>query len=219
MENFLRDRIRGRLDALGMNPFDAARRIGAERTFINDLLIGKKDSIRRAAIPRVAEVLDCDPEFLIGAQDTPRRAAAQTPPRTPENGPLAGAAGVPLFGIAEAGTWRHPRAYAPSATLPLATDPRYPPQDQIAYLTRGDHAAWLGATDGAVILAVKGADFRDGDVVVVRRTRPGDDGPEVEITLRKVTDGLLILPDHKPVTIGNAGVEIFARAISAHKVF
>lgn len=219
MENFLRDRIRGRLEALGLNPFDAARRIGAERTFINDLLIGKKDSIRRAAIPKVAEVLDCDPEFLIGAQDTPRRVEAQAPPRTPENGPLAGATGVPLAGIAEAGTWRLAGAHAPSATLPLSPDPRYPPQDQIAYLARGDHGAWLCATDGAVILAVKGADFRDGDVVVTSRTRPGDDGPEVEITLRKVADGLLILPDHKPVTIGNTSVEIVARAISAHKVF
>lgn len=100
MENYLRARIRDRLDALGMNPFEAARLIGAERTFINDLLIGKKSSIRQSAIPRVAAALDCDPEFLVGAQDAPRRTSAQTP----EIGPLTAIYGLPLVGIAEAGT-------------------------------------------------------------------------------------------------------------------
>lgn len=40
MENFLGARVQSRLDAIGINPFEAARRAGGgERTFINDLLI------------------------------------------------------------------------------------------------------------------------------------------------------------------------------------
>ncbi len=51
MENLLRERIRARLEDLDLNPFEAARRIPADRTFLNDLLIGKKETIRAKVIP------------------------------------------------------------------------------------------------------------------------------------------------------------------------
>lgn len=208
MENLLRDRIRERLDALQINPFDAARLIPAERTFLNDLLIGKKKTIRASAIPRVAAALQCEPGYLMGTQERPRNVApARAPAQTPEKSPLARDPGLPLVGIAEAGTWRLSARSGPPQRLPVAPDPRYPAADQVAYLIRGDHAAELGAGDGSVIVALTGADFRDGDVVLVRRTRTSEDGPEQEITLRRIGRS------------DAASADVIARALSLHKVF
>jgi hypothetical protein len=219
MENLLRDRIRERLDALNLNPFEAARRIPAERAFLNDLLIGKKKTIRSNALHRVAEVLDCDTGYLMGAQDMPRRAAPpQASPERPDSAPLT----VALAGVAEAGAWRSPPRSGPPQALPLAPDPRFPAASQGAFLIRGDHAAWLGAGDGSVILAVTGAGYRDGDVVLIRRTRKSEDGPEEEITLRRLEGGQLIseAPGQSArIAAGSPGVEIIARAVSAHRVF
>ena len=209
MENILRDRVRARLEALDLNPFEAARRIPAERTFLNDLLIGKKDTIRRSAIPGVAAALDCDPGYLIGSQDAPRRADAGSPPQAPEIPSLAPATPVPLIGVAEAGTWRPWPVSGPPQSLPIHHDQRFPAADQVAFIVRGDHAADLGAADGSVILALSGGSYRDGDVVVIRRTRHGDDGAEAETSLRRYAHAMQLSP----------GSEIIARAISAHRVF
>lgn len=220
MENYLRTRIQERLDTLGINPFEAARRAGGERTFLNDLLIGKKDSIRRAAIPRVAAALDCDPEYLLGAQDAPRR-PTDAPQRTPEIRPENAPGIVPLVGIAEAGTWRLAGRSGPSPALPIPPDPRHPASKQVAYLVRGDHAAALGATDGAVIVGVEGAGYRDGDVLVVRRSRDLGEGREEEITIRRANGAWLECAnaDGSLSRIETESAEILARAISAHKVF
>lgn len=215
MQNFIRDRIRDRLAATGLNPFEAARLAGHERTFINDLMIGKKSTIRQAAIPQVAAALDCDPEYLIGAQDEPRRMS----PQTREIAPLAGNTGLPLVGIAEAGTWRQDGAQIAPQSLPVPVDSRHPVSAQVAYLVRGDHAAALGATDGSVVVGLRGAEWRDGDVVIVHRSRIGDDGPEAEITLRKVSGVDLMTGDGRAVKSTAQGVQIAARAVSSYKIF
>ena len=221
MENLLRDRIRERLAALDLNPFEAARLIPAERTFLNDLLIGKKKTIRANAIPAVAAALQCDAGYLMGTQPRPRGGIS---PETPEKSPLARVAGLPLVGIAEAGTWRLSARSGQRQTLPVSPDPRYPAERQVAFLVRGDHAAELGAGDGSVILALTGADCREGDVVLIRRTREGPEGQEEEITLRRF-DGATSGPrfDQERVKAtrdaGAESPEILARGISSHKVF
>jgi transcriptional regulator with XRE-family HTH domain len=73
MENFLQTRTAARLAALELNAFQAAERCGFDRYFIYDLTSGKKDTVRPKAILKMAEGLDCDPEYLIGAQAEPRR--------------------------------------------------------------------------------------------------------------------------------------------------
>lgn len=195
MENYLRSRVRDRLEALGINAFEAARRIGVERTFLADLLSGKKDTIRPRAIAKVAEVLDCDPEFLIGAQATPRRAAVAV------DGTL------PLAGICEAGVWRSPEADATPAALPIAPDPRFPRQRQAAYLIRGHHADELGLMDGDVLVAVADEPVRECDVVILRRIR---DGGERELRAARLT------PQDDLDTVKGS---IVGRVIAAHRVF
>lgn len=213
MDNLLRSRIQSRLDALNLNPFEAARRIPAERAFLNDLLIGKKGSIRANAIPRVAGALECDPGYLMGTQDTPRLSAPRESAQEAAGDSLPR---LPLAGIAEAGAWRPAPASGPPQALPVSPDPRYPAESQIAVLIRGDHAEWLGAGDGAVVVAVKGGGYRDGDAVLIRRARPGEDGQEAEVTLRRVDAGKAVLSTGASVDLSSPSVEVIARAVSSH---
>lgn len=163
------ERVRARLDALGINPFEAARRAGLQRGYINELLSGKKRSVRQ--LDKIAAVLECDPEYLRGAQPEPRRA----PRYRAKNEPIE--ASMPLMGVCELNVWREPDAPLPAAYLPINPDPRFPPEHQAAYLVRDDHALEIGITDRMVVDVVDPAtlpgglqSLKSGDTVVVRRT-------------------------------------------------
>lgn len=56
-----------RLTELGVNPFEAARRGGLERSFVNDLLIGRKKSVRGDNIGKLAAALEIDTASLLEA--------------------------------------------------------------------------------------------------------------------------------------------------------
>lgn len=58
MEHTLKEIVEARLSELGTNPFAAAKKGGLERSYINDLLIGKKQSVKSSMIPRLALALD-----------------------------------------------------------------------------------------------------------------------------------------------------------------
>lgn len=60
------DRIRERMDELGLNATEVARIGGLERTFVSELLGGKKNSIRRISLKPLATALQCAPEYLTG---------------------------------------------------------------------------------------------------------------------------------------------------------
>lgn len=75
----LKMRVQERLKALGKNPFEAARDGGLGRDFVNDIIIGRKVSVRGANLAKLARALECDQLYLLGAQvkpsDRPSRAA------------------------------------------------------------------------------------------------------------------------------------------------
>ncbi|WP_296585684.1 S24 family peptidase [Xanthobacter sp.] len=54
----LKDVIVERLTELNRNPFEAARKAEAERNFFNDILTGKKESVRQSSLAKVALGLD-----------------------------------------------------------------------------------------------------------------------------------------------------------------
>lgn len=62
----LKDTVRSRLDELGRSPFEAARRGGLQRHFVNDILAGKKRSVRGDNLARLAQGLDWTVEELLG---------------------------------------------------------------------------------------------------------------------------------------------------------
>jgi len=56
-----------RLKELNRNPFEAARVGGLERSFVNDILIGRKRSVRGENFERLARALDWDSRLLMDA--------------------------------------------------------------------------------------------------------------------------------------------------------
>jgi hypothetical protein len=56
-----------RLKELNRNPFEAARLGGLDRSFVNDILIGRKRSVRGDNLERLARALDWDSGMLMDA--------------------------------------------------------------------------------------------------------------------------------------------------------
>lgn len=177
------DRVRERLDALKMTPVDAARRAGLARTFVSDLLLGKKRSVRGEGLMLLAEVLQVDAEYLIGSSNAPRPAHA-----SPSE---IGAEGVPIAGICEAGVWRRTESIPDLGRIPVSADLRYIGREQRAFLVRGAGGARLGITDGMIVCGVVPTDGSDveaaGAPLVVRQRRASG---EVETSIRMIEAGL-----------------------------
>lgn len=209
MSDLLRTRVRERLDALGMNPFEAARKAGFERSFVNDLLIGKKSTVRSGKLSALARALECDPEHLTGLQGVARAGGASP-------GPMA------LAGIIKAGAWREAAlGPPPRSAIPVNPDPRYPAHMQQAFIVRGDHAVDLGITDGAVIVAFTGPiSYRDGDPVVVKRAGEGE---RYEISIRVISGKDLaaapVASSRDADRFPASDAEIVGLVLSAHRVF
>lgn len=182
MSDVLRKRVQGRLDALGINAFEAAKRGGLTRNFFYELFRlengkYKKDRFNLKHLEAAASALDCDPEYLTFEQRTPRRGGVPD--------------GMKLAGIAEAGALRAPGAGVPKGLAAVVEpDPRYPDDAQEVYQIRGGHAVGLNIPSEAFVLTAKidalkavGRELSAGDVVVVSRAAVED---KAEITVRKV---------------------------------
>jgi hypothetical protein len=63
----LRRTVMERLKQLDRNPFEAARLGGLDRSFVNDILIGRKRSVRGENLERLARALDWDSRILMDA--------------------------------------------------------------------------------------------------------------------------------------------------------
>lgn len=196
MGDLIRNRVQLRLDALGINPFEAARIAGFERVYFYDLLNGKKHTIREKKLLDAARALQCDPDYLLGRQDRPR-VSIMDQGYKPEHT-------VQIVGVCEADAWR-PAGYAlpDFGPIPVDPDPRYSVDDQEAYIVRGEHALGLGINDGALLCIVKtdaledvGRSLQNGDIVLVRHKN--DDLSEITARVfEKGKDGVRL--SAKPV--------------------
>ena len=180
MQADLAGRIRLRLNQLDINPFEAARRAGLERSFINDVLIGRKLTVREAGLAKIARGLECDPAYLTGHQETPRALAADP------------AQGMAVMGVCETGVWRSAGAAVPATVAPLMPDPRFPGVPNLALMARGDGGAAAGIGDGDYVVALdygrweeREGPVRDGQLCVVRRERI--EWQEAEVAVRRAS--------------------------------
>lgn len=203
----LRQRVQSRLNALGINIFEAERRAHMKRGFLNDLIIGKKHSLREKTLPAIADALDCDVEFLAGSQATPRRSS---PTETMTR----------VVGVAELGAWREAGTFFgdPLPTIPIAPDPRFSPDQVRLFLVHGEHAAGLGITGGSLVWVLKSdGPFREGDILLTRRRQNETE----ELAIRCLTGGALSTrPLNGPAnTIAVSDAEIVGQVVSAVRVF
>ena len=112
-----------------------------------------------------------------------------------DQGPLPN---IGFGGIVEAGAFRQQDLYVddPRDIVVVQHAPRvpgYPGVAQLGYVVRGDSMDAAGILPGMVVVALAFGDYvdrigsiRDGDIVVVRRTRGG--GHEVELTIKEFRD-------------------------------
>lgn len=194
----LKDKVADRLQALGRNPFEAARSVELERGFINDILQDKKRSVRGENLQKLARALDWTVADLLDEVVAPPRPRLQIP--------LAGAeVELPIRYEVAAGAWRavdeavdEPLGFAPAPRIPA-----YEAFPQWYEKVVGDSFNRLipeGALVHVVDAVAMGYSPRHEDVVVVQRARAG--GSFRERTLKQVAmtaDGVELWPrSHNP---------------------
>gem|GEM_PF-4294570 len=160
------ERIRQRLEILGIPNTTASELAGLERGYLSDFLTGKKKSMNHTILRPLAEVLQCSVGFLIGeSEDITIRERAT----------------LPLAGVVEVGAWRKCVVAAkPSELLAL---PNWPAEDQAVYEVRGSGAD-SEAPDGSFVQIVtfhEGTALQDGKLYVVAERSDG----LRELTLRR----------------------------------
>lgn len=122
MSSQLQQLISNRLSELGINPFEAARNGGLERSYINDILIGKKTTVRFNKLGQLATALRLDPRDLNVALVAGQQASHS----------------VPLMGFLGAGAEVEPDfEQVPPDGLDTVDLPFPIPDDMIAFKVRG----------------------------------------------------------------------------------
>ncbi|MFG1479165.1 S24 family peptidase [Xanthobacter sp. V4C-4] len=106
----LKDVIEARLAELNRNPFEAARIGGLERNFVNDILIGKKRSVRGDNLAKMAAALDLSLEALTARQQGDEIARQRHPtvgsfrPEIVSGAELVGNKDFPIYAAAAGGS-------------------------------------------------------------------------------------------------------------------
>lgn len=158
----LADRVRQRLEALGLSQRKAARLAGLSEDTVRTILRRHTDA-RAETLARLAPVLGVSVDWLA-------RGLVSEPTDSPPAPAL-----LPLRGRAAAGLWLEGELDAsPEVVLPLAVHPRWPAAAQWGLTLEGDSLDQLypaGAAVHVVALEAFGRSPRAGDLVVLVRRR------------------------------------------------
>ncbi|TGP28237.1 phage repressor [Mesorhizobium sp. M2D.F.Ca.ET.232.01.1.1] len=125
MDTPLQKIVANRLKELGINPFEAARRGDLERSYVNDILIGKKQSVRTDKIESLARALQLDPAEL-----------SVSKPKTTAEGAVRR---VVVRGFVQAGYWAETWEWGDDDqySVPVPDDPALQPFTLFAAEARG----------------------------------------------------------------------------------
>lgn len=198
------DRVQERLDALGIDHYEASLRAGRNKLFLYPLMTGARKGMHKAGAIKIANVLGCSVEYLKGVSDD-----LGIPPDLPKDdqSPVSETEWLekiakpepswmnwhdrrlPLAGTVEAGAFRKKSYASPFVEMSsIPPHPDYPISTQSAYLVRGSGLQKRGIHDGMYLTviapeAVKG-NITNGAIVVVEHTRMK--GAEIEISAREI---------------------------------
>lgn len=125
MENELQKVVVRRLDELGLGPVEAATKAGLERTYIRDIVQGKKHSVRTDKLEALARALQLDPSDLSLSKATASHDA--------------GVRHVDVKGFVQAGHWAETWEWSDDDvySVPVPDDPALRPFMLHAAETRG----------------------------------------------------------------------------------
>lgn len=197
----LKQRVARRVEELKQSPFSLATSVGLHRQFINDIIVGRKQTVRRDKLALVAKALQCDESYLT--------AGTQMPPQSV----IAGGGGLLLKGVCQTGVWRHPTTPTDHGQyLEAAADLRFPHTPQVAFLLRGyrrprpDAVSAIICMERHVFIGSKWK-LEGGMTVILQRENSG----LLETSLRQVVPGDPIClqsvswdeaPAQEPVEVG-----------------
>jgi SOS-response transcriptional repressor LexA len=187
----LKEIVEQRLAQIQLGPIEAATRVKLERTFIRDIVEGRKKSVGINKIAKLAEALSLDASALAKGQLVP------SPTEPPATGSLITTEQhdglVPFAGEAQAGAYFRVDLYTDDRKrfVRIPRDRRYIIAKQHAWLVKGDSMDAAGLYPGMFVLGIDYEDFtkiyqrylEDGDIVVVECLR--FDGREREVTIKR----------------------------------
>lgn len=240
MENHLKKLVEVRLKTLGKSAAGAAAEVDLGRTFINDILVERKRSVRPDAIEQLARALEVEPEEISLAQRgvwldrweqqaerlndyrlMPLGAVPELPPNpaAPADTMIFISKNVPLIGLAMGSVLRSNIASMVTDNQPIDYVWRPPAltkaRDIYAMLIVGDSMAPMHPP-GELRFVNPHRPAENGDTVVVRTRNWEGDAPQTLIKiLRRRTADKLVLEQLNP----SATVEIpFEVVESVHRV-
>ncbi|KQX55479.1 MULTISPECIES: LexA family protein [unclassified Ensifer] len=214
METSLQKRLKFRMDFLGLNAYQTAKKAGLGDSFVRDILRGRTRSPSAENLAKLAAALETTPDYFTLEVE---------PAEAPKPLPLP-ITGLTVVGDIQAGTWLDRTLFDDGhehEIIPVARDPRFPHSKQYALRVRGDSMD-REFPDGSFVTCVdyydSGIGMKDGLIVHVER----HSGPLVEVTLKAIehVDGELMLsprstnPKHLPLKVeGDGGTEIVIKGV------
>ena len=212
MENSLQKRLKIRMDLMGMNALQTAKKAGLGDSFVRDILRGRTRSPNAENLAKLAAALDTTADWFIGTSDAPQVAKPKA------------ISGLEVVGNIQAGNWIDRSLIDDSEEheiIPVARDPRFPYAKQYALAVLGDSMD-KEYPEGSYVTVVdwfdSGLAVKDGLTVHVERYN----GSLVEMTLKCVEtiNGVKMLaprssnPRHLPLKLeGDAGTEIVIKGV------
>ncbi|NTF54873.1 helix-turn-helix domain-containing protein [Agrobacterium rhizogenes] len=197
METSLQKRLKTRMDLMGMNAFETAKKAKLGESFVRDILRGKSKNPGFEKLEKLAAALDTTVDWFTSSSDDGRPMSR-----------LASVEGLDIVGSIQAGSWVDRSIIEETyerEIIPVARDPRFPHAKQYALEVLGDSMD-LEYPEGCYVTCVdywdSGITMKDGLRVHVER----HNGSLVEMTLKAVQtiDGIQMLvprssnPKHKP---------------------
>jgi len=178
-ETKLQRRVRERMALKELKAAPLAESLGLNNSFIRDILRGKTRSPSAENIAKLAAALDTTPAYLQGEIDEPELTSRK---------PVS-IRGIPYRGEVAAGIWIEvgEGVLEPDEWLPINPLPQFPEGSVYCLTVRGDSLdkiAGPGTTLVCVDLNESGIGFRDGDLVIVERSKA--QGGLLEMTAKRV---------------------------------
>lgn len=153
-------KILNRMEELGIKPAVAAERLGYSVGFFSDLKRGKKRSLSAEALPKLADLLDCDVRYLLGIIENPRGDTGAQPFR------LTGTINPDAWFEAGGDPWE-------GRVIEVTPDPRYPANTQSGFVVQHGRTG-TRIPDGAVVITIPlEGPPRSGDMVVAKKEKDG----------------------------------------------
>lgn len=208
METSLQKRLKMRIDMMGTNALEVAKKAGLGDSFVRDILRGKSKNPGIDKLEKLAAALDTSVEWFTSTGDT----AKPTTAGVSDASPLSE---IQVVGQIQAGAWLDSSLVDEDydrETIPMYPDPRFPRAKQYGLKVVGDSMD-LEYPDGSYVTCVDFIDSGLGTKLGLTVHVERQTGPLVEATLKviEMVEGKLMLvprssnQKHKPIPLDGDG--------------